>query len=60
MFVKFLQVFENRLRPCSDKLFVRRLEAKIQLKEVEEIMNTGFLRGNTFSPIEVKNDDLPL
>ena len=58
--VKFSQVSGNRLRPSSDKLFVTRQEAKIQLKEVEEIMNMEFLRGNTSSLTEVKNDDLPL
>jgi len=39
---------------------VTRPETKIQRKEVEEIVNTGFLRGNTSSPTEVKNHDLPL
>jgi len=58
--VKFSQVSENRLRPCLDRLFVTHSAAKIQRKEVEEIMNTGFLRGNTCSPSEVKNHDLPL
>jgi len=58
--VIFLQVSRNRPRPCSDKLFVIRSEVKIQLKEVEEIMNTRFLRGNTSNPTEVKNHDLPL
>ena len=31
-----------------------RLETKIQWKEVEEIVNTEFLYGNTSSPTEVK------
>ena len=55
--VKFSQGSGNRLRPCLDRLFVTRLEER---KEVEEIMNMGFLRGNTSSPTEVKNHDLPL
>jgi len=58
--VKFRKFLENRLRPCSDILFVIRPEAKIQWKEVEEIMNMRFLHGNTSSLIEVKNHDLPL
>jgi len=58
--VKFSQVSENRLRPYLDRLFVTRQKAKIQQKEVEETMNTGFLRGNTSSPTEVENHDLPL
>ena len=57
--VKFSQVFGNRLRPCSDRLFVTSPEVKIQRKEVEEIMNTRFLRENTSSPTKVKNHDLP-
>ena len=51
--VKFSQVSGNRL-------FVTRPEAKVQWKEVEEIMNTRFLCGNTSSATEVKNHDLPL
>jgi len=50
----FRRFLENRLRPCSDILFMTRPETKIQRKEVEEIVNTEFLRGNTSSPTEVK------
>jgi len=58
--VKFSQVSGNRLRPYSDRLFVTHPEAKIQRKEVEEIMNARFLLENTSSLTEVKNHDIPL
>ena len=45
--VKFRKIRENKLRPCSNRLFVTRPEAKIQRNEVEEIVDTGFLRENT-------------
>jgi len=51
---------ENRFKPCSDRLFLTRPEMKIQRKELEEIVNMRFLRGNTSTATEVKNHDLPL
>ena len=59
MLLNFRKFLKNRFRSCSDRLFVTRPEVKIQRKEVEEILNTRFLRGNTSSPTEVKNHDLP-
>ena len=60
MLSNFRKFLKNRIRSCSDRLFVTRAKAKVQWKEVEEIMNTRFLHGNTSSPTEVKNHDLPL
>ena len=57
---KFSQFSGNRLRPCSDRLFITRPEngnaAEISRTESEH----RILRGNTSIPTEVKNHDLPL
>ena len=42
---KFSQFSEDRLRPCSDRLFVTRPENANAVRIREEKVNTGFLRG---------------
>jgi len=58
---KFSQVSGNRLRPCSDRVFVTSPEQKYS-KNKQKIngVKTRFLYGNTSNPTEVKNHDLPL